>query len=68
VVSDQQAQTGERVPRVSTNTLMIATVLLILVLARAASLLGNRAKSRAYSSNDHQLREDTDQTERDHSE
>jgi hypothetical protein len=28
----------------------------------------NRANSRAYPSDDHQLREDTDQTERDHSE
>ncbi len=36
MVSDQQAQTGERIPRVSTTTLMIATVLLLLVLAGAA--------------------------------
>ena len=36
VVSDQQAQTGERIPRVSTTTLMIAIVLLLLILAGAA--------------------------------
>ena len=36
VVSDQQAPTGERVARVSTTTLMIATVLMLLALAGAA--------------------------------
>lgn len=36
MVSDQQPQTGERGARVSTTTLMIATVLLLLVLAGAA--------------------------------
>jgi hypothetical protein len=36
VVSDQQAPTGESADRVSTTTLMIATVLLLLALAGAA--------------------------------
>jgi flagellar basal body-associated protein FliL len=36
VVSDQQAPNGERADRVSTTTLMIATVLLLLALAGAA--------------------------------